>query len=62
MFCPKCRSEYRIGFTLCSDCGGRLVDELPPEPVRASADDPGLVRLRSYSNDTEAFLARSVLH
>jgi uncharacterized OB-fold protein len=28
-FCPACRSEYRAGFTQCSDCGAELVDELP---------------------------------
>jgi len=31
MFCPICRSEYRQGFTKCSDCGAELVRELPPE-------------------------------
>ncbi len=29
MFCPKCRSEYRPGFTRCADCDVSLVDELP---------------------------------
>jgi hypothetical protein len=34
MFCPKCRAEYREGFTTCSDCHIDSVDELPliPEP------------------------------
>ena len=32
MFCPICRSEYREGFWVCSDCGVELVQELPPEP------------------------------
>ena len=32
MFCPKCRTEYREGFTVCGDCGTTLVPELPPEP------------------------------
>ena len=32
MFCPKCRTEYRKGFTTCADCEIPLVDELPPEP------------------------------
>lgn len=30
-WCPKCKSEYRDGFTVCADCGSELVDELPPE-------------------------------
>ena len=28
MFCPKCKSEYRFGFTKCSDCDVDLVDRL----------------------------------
>ena len=31
MFCPKCKAEYREGFTECADCGVVLVKELPPE-------------------------------
>lgn len=27
-WCPKCRNEYREGFTVCADCGAELVDEL----------------------------------
>ncbi len=30
MFCPKCRTEYKKGFTTCADCGIPLIDELPP--------------------------------
>lgn len=33
MFCPVCRSEYRQGFTICSDCDVELVHELPSEQV-----------------------------
>jgi|RhiMethySRZTD1v2_1073278.scaffolds.fasta_scaffold29070_5 hypothetical protein len=55
MFCPKCKSEYRPGFTHCSDCGVSLVDR---QPVEHSQD---LVLLRSYGTDAEAHLARSVL-
>ena len=30
MFCAKCRTEYREGFSVCADCDSDLVDELPP--------------------------------
>lgn len=29
MFCPNCHSEYREGFTRCSDCDIALIQELP---------------------------------
>jgi hypothetical protein len=29
MFCPKCSTEYREGFTVCADCEIDLVDVLP---------------------------------
>lgn len=32
MFCPKCRTEYREGFTFCSDCNADLVESLQPLP------------------------------
>jgi hypothetical protein len=30
MICPNCKSEYRPGFTSCSDCHVELVEKLPP--------------------------------
>ena len=32
MFCPKCKAEYREGFTVCADCGVPLVEALTTEP------------------------------
>jgi hypothetical protein len=32
MFCPKCKAEYRPGFTRCSDCEVDLVEALPKKP------------------------------
>jgi hypothetical protein len=57
MFCPQCDSEYKPGFTRCSDCDIPLVDRLP----RQRDNSAPLVRLRSYPNDGELFLAKSVL-
>ena len=39
-FCPQCREEFRPGFSVCSDCGKPLVDELPP-PARAEEAEEG---------------------
>ena len=35
MFCPVCRTEYREGFTICSDCHVALVAQAPAD------DEPG---------------------
>jgi hypothetical protein len=40
MFCPECLTEYRAGFTRCSDCDMELVHEIPDrKPVRKSKCD-----------------------
>ena len=31
MFCPRCKCEYREGFTICADCDVALVAELSVE-------------------------------
>jgi len=49
MLCPKCKAEYRDGFTVCTDCEVKLVRQLPttdahaapPPIVDGSVDDSG---------------------
>jgi hypothetical protein len=43
MFCPRCRAEFRAGYTRCSTCDVKLVESLPP--VHASAEaESGVAR------------------
>ena len=45
-YCPRCGCEYRQGFTVCSDCGVDLVDELA-EPGPATPTPADLEALQS---------------
>jgi len=53
VFCPVCKSEYRVGFTKCSDCGGDLLEHLP-EAAPASSSD---LALAWRGSDPSAFSA-----
>ncbi len=59
-FCPRCRIEYRPGFTRCSDCGVALVAELPEEDVEST---PGsrVVKLAVFPTVAEAAMLKDVL-
>lgn len=53
-WCPRCKEEYRDGFTVCAECGENLVDELPKETVQVSGFTPGEeveLRLLTYCAD-----------
>ena len=50
MFCPQCRSEYREGFTTCSDCNVPLVSELPPQSEADFVEYKEVLSTNSPSN------------
>jgi len=68
-YCPKCKDEFREGFTACNTCEIPLVDQLPPdeppgEPEEARDfemidDVPAL--LCNASNNIEADMIESLL-
>jgi hypothetical protein len=60
-FCPKCRSEYRPGFTECADCGVDLVDTLPDMPQPGELDLETFVPLRSYPTRMHAEMVKEAL-
>jgi hypothetical protein len=53
VFCSVCKSEYRAGFTKCSDCGSDLVEH---SPEAAPADTSDLA-LAWRGSDPSAFSA-----
>ena len=62
-WCPKCKTEYRDGFTVCSDCGTPLVDRLEPEeaaPQPVETED--LVLLTTIAHEQELELFTQLLH
>ena len=57
MFCPQCQSEYREGFTRCSDCDVELVPALPDE---GHDPDSVLVQVLSTSDATIVAIVKSL--
>lgn len=47
-WCPNCRSEYRDGFTNCTECGAPLVAQLPRKKPNVSQ------RVRQIDDDWKA--------
>ena len=50
MFCPRCRDEFRPGFTRCGRCNVDLVEDLSrvEQPRTASPVEPAAVRMAEY--------------
>jgi len=52
MWCPKCKAEYREGFTVCADCGCELAPassqealEKPPHVTDDTSADQAILRM-----------------
>jgi hypothetical protein len=60
MWCPQCKTEYRVGFTHCSDCGSPLVNLIAVEPPLPQ-DDTQLIVLRTFPTEFDANLAKGAL-
>lgn len=61
-FCPKCHSEYRPGFTRCTDCDLELIESLPEEkPEEFNQADVELVELATFPNSSEAEMIQELL-
>src|SRR5262249_54809598 len=56
----QCKTEYRFGFTHCSDCGTPLVNLMAVERTKPQ-DDTTLTVLRTFSTEFEANLAKTKL-
>jgi hypothetical protein len=60
MFCPQCNTEYRFGFTHCSDCGAPLVHLMAVETPTPHNDIKFTV-LGTFATEFEANVAKTAL-
>ncbi len=60
MYCPKCKYEYREGFTECSDCKTSLVEELLTEKINVEAPVE-FKEIRSSLRADEVSVIKSIL-
>jgi hypothetical protein len=61
MFCPRCKAEYRWGFTRCNECDLPLVHQLPVAASEELDTEPELVVVRTYNSRFDADIARMTL-
>ena len=66
MYCPKCKEEYRDGYTVCAECGTRLERGCEPVVKSASVQDGKMEAMRpakliSVENAVHAQMIAGVL-
>jgi len=61
-WCPKCKCEYREGFTSCSDCGCELVEVLEAEKDEEIIENDTEAYLISVNDDFDARIIESKLN
>jgi hypothetical protein len=64
MFCPNCKYEYKLGVTMCPDCGAELVYKLPPKAAKSPQeidDAKDLVIVYVSGDGPSVAIAKSLL-
>lgn len=51
-WCPKCKTEYREGFSVCADCGSELVKKLAEEAAEESGEPLDLKMGDSFEEES----------
>ena len=60
MYCPKCKAEYREGFSRCAECDVDLVPELPSESEEVP-EYVDWIKVITFTDRVEADLALGLL-
>ncbi len=52
-WCPICKNEYKAGYTVCADCGCKLLDELGEEIVAFFGTEDEIDSIVDYLNSKD---------